>query len=56
MKSITEPAAAEKEYAKYGLDKPELTATVGAGSTRATIAIGKATRAGSSTPGTCPDR
>ena len=46
MKSIAEPAAAEKDYAKYGLDKPELTATVGAGSTRATIAIGKADESG----------
>ena len=36
MKSIAEPAAAEKDLAKYGLDKPEMTATVGAGSTRAT--------------------
>jgi hypothetical protein len=42
MKSIAEPEAAEKDLAKYGLDKPDLTATVGAGSTRATIVIGKA--------------
>ena len=46
MKSIAEPAAAEKDFAKYGLDKPEMTATVGAGSTRATIAIGKADQSG----------
>ena len=46
MKSIAEPAAAEKDFPKYGLDKPELTATVGAGSTRATIAIGKADESG----------
>jgi hypothetical protein len=46
MKSIAEPAAAEKDFAKYGLDKPELTATVGAGSTRATIVIGKADESG----------
>ena len=46
MKSIAEPAAAGKDLAKYGLDKPELTATVGAGSTRATIVIGKADPSG----------
>jgi len=46
MKSIAEPAAAEKDFAKYGLDKPDLTATVGAGSTRATIVIGKADESG----------
>jgi hypothetical protein len=46
MKSIAEPAAAEKDLAKYGLDKPELTATVGAGSTRATVVIGKADQSG----------
>jgi Domain of unknown function (DUF4340) len=46
MKSIAEPQAAEKDFAKYGLDKPELTATVGAGSARATIAIGKADQSG----------
>ncbi len=46
MKSIAEPNAAEKDYAKYGLDKPDLTATVGAGSTRATIVIGKADESG----------
>ncbi|MFO7694256.1 MAG: DUF4340 domain-containing protein [Vicinamibacterales bacterium] len=41
MKSIAAPEAAEQDLGKYGLDKPELTATVGAGSTRATLAIGK---------------
>jgi Domain of unknown function (DUF4340) len=46
MKSIAEPNAAEKDFAKYGLDKPDLTATVGAGSTRATIVIGKADQSG----------
>jgi hypothetical protein len=46
MKSIAEPQAAEKDFAKYGLDKPDLTATVGAGSTRATIVIGKADQSG----------
>jgi Domain of unknown function (DUF4340) len=46
MKSIAEPAAAEKDFAKYGLDKPELTATVGAGSARATIVVGKADQSG----------
>jgi hypothetical protein len=46
MKSIAAPDVAEKDLAKYGLDKPELTATVGAGSTRATIAIGKADESG----------
>jgi hypothetical protein len=46
MKSIVEPEAAEKDFAKYGLHKPDLTATVGAGSTRATIVIGKADESG----------
>jgi hypothetical protein len=46
MKSIAEPNAAEKDYAKYGLDKPDLTATVGAGSTRATLIVGKADESG----------
>jgi hypothetical protein len=46
MKSIAAQEAAEKDLVKYGLDKPELTATVGAGSTRATIAIGKADESG----------
>jgi len=47
MKSIAAPEAAEKDLAKYGLDKPELTAVVGAGSTRATLAVGKADESGS---------
>ena len=46
MKSIAAPEAAEKDLAKYGLDKPELTATVGAGSTRATLAVGKTDESG----------
>ena len=46
MKSIAEAEASEKDYAKYGLDKPDLTATVGAGSTRATIVIGRADESG----------
>jgi hypothetical protein len=46
MKSIAEAEAAEKDFAKYGLDKPDLTATVGAGSTRATIVVGKADQSG----------
>jgi hypothetical protein len=36
--SATEPNAADMK--KYGLDKPQATATVGVGSTRATLAIG----------------
>jgi len=36
--STTEPNAADLK--KYGLDKPQATATVGVGSTRATLAIG----------------
>ena len=46
MKSVSAPEAAEKDLAKYGLDTPELTATVGAGSTRATLAIGKTDESG----------
>ena len=46
MKAIAAPEAAEKDLAKYGLDKPELTAMVGAGSTRATLAVGKADESG----------
>jgi len=46
MKSIAAAEAAEKDLAKYGLDKPELTATVGAGSTRATLAVGKTDESG----------
>ena len=47
MKSVSAPEATEKDLAKYGLDKPELTAVVGAGSTRATLAVGKADESGS---------
>jgi hypothetical protein len=46
MKSIAAPEPAEADLAKYGLDKPEITATVGAGSARATLAVGKATASG----------
>jgi hypothetical protein len=46
MKSIAAPEAAEKDLAKYGLDKPELTATIGAGSARATLAVGKTDESG----------
>lgn len=46
MKSVAATDAAEKDLAKYGLDKPALTATVGAGSTRATVVIGKADASG----------
>lgn len=39
MKSVV-AADGTSELKKYGLDKPELVATIGAGSTRATLAIG----------------
>jgi hypothetical protein len=39
MKSLVAPEA--KDLKEYGLDKPELTATVGAGSAQATLQIGK---------------
>ncbi len=39
MKSIV-TADGEKDLKKYGLDKPDMTATIGAGSTRASIALG----------------
>jgi len=39
MKSVV-AADGTKELKKYGLDKPEVVATVGAGSTRASLAIG----------------
>jgi hypothetical protein len=39
MKAITEPDGTG-DLKKYGLDKPQVTAMVGAGSTRATLAIG----------------
>ncbi len=46
MKSIAAPETTEQDLAKYGLDKPELTATIGAGSTRATLAVGKTDESG----------
>lgn len=47
MKSVAAPEAADQDLAKYGLDKPDLTATVGAGSARATLAVGKDDGSGS---------
>jgi hypothetical protein len=44
MKSIA--AADAKDLKQYGLDAPAVTATVGAGSVRATLAIGKAAEGG----------
>jgi hypothetical protein len=46
MKSIAAAEIVDRDLAKYGLDKPELTATVGAGSARATLAVGKADESG----------
>ncbi len=46
MKSIVAAEVADGDLAKYGLDKPALTATIGAGSARATLALGKADEAG----------
>lgn len=46
MKSIAAPDAPEKDLGKYGLDKPAYTAVVGAGSAKATLAVGKANEAG----------
>ena len=46
MKSIVASDVADKDLGKYGLDKPAWTATVGAGSARASLAIGKADEAG----------
>jgi len=46
MKSLVAAEVADGDLAKYGLDKPALTATVGAGSARATLAIGKADETG----------
>lgn len=43
MKSIAAPEASD--FRTYGLDRPEATATVGAGSARASLAIGKKTDA-----------
>ena len=44
MKAIAADAAADPT--PYGFDKPELTVTVGAGSSRATLVVGKAGEAG----------
>jgi len=41
MKSVVAADVPEKELGKYGLDKPDVTATVVSGSARATLAIGK---------------
>jgi hypothetical protein len=46
MKSIVAASVAEKDLSKYGLDKPDVTATIVAGSARATLAIGKAAEGG----------
>jgi hypothetical protein len=46
MKSIAAPDVADADLAKYGLDKPAATATVGAGSARAVLAIGNDDGAG----------
>jgi hypothetical protein len=46
MKSIVAAEVSGPDFAKYGLDKPALTATIGAGSARATLALGKADEAG----------
>jgi hypothetical protein len=41
MTKLVEPAADAAALAKYGLDKPTAAITLGAGSTRATLALGK---------------
>jgi hypothetical protein len=46
MKSIVASDAAEKDLVKYGLDKPAYTATVVAGSAKASLTIGKADASG----------
>jgi hypothetical protein len=46
MKSIVAAEVSDLDLAKYGLDKPALTATIGAGSARATLALGKADESG----------
>jgi hypothetical protein len=46
MKSIAAADVADTDLAKYGLDRPAATATVGAGSARAVLAIGKDDGAG----------
>jgi hypothetical protein len=40
MKAIVAPAPSAADLKKYGLDKPQALATIGAGSTRAVLAIG----------------
>lgn len=46
MKSIVASDVADKDLAKYGLDTPAWIATVGAGSARASLTIGKADASG----------
>jgi len=46
MKAIVAADVPEKDLAKYGLDKPAVTASVLAGSAKATLAIGKAAEGG----------
>jgi hypothetical protein len=46
MKSIVAAEVNDRDLAKYGLDKPAVTATIGAGSARATLALGKADETG----------
>lgn len=46
MKSLVAADVPEKDLAKYGLDKPDVTVAVVAGSARATLAIGKAAEGG----------
>ncbi|MEI6668327.1 MAG: DUF4340 domain-containing protein [Acidobacteriota bacterium] len=46
MKSLVAAEVADKDLGTYGLDKPEVTITVVAGSARATLAIGKAAEGG----------
>jgi hypothetical protein len=46
MKAIAAEGVAEKELGKYGLDKPEYVATVGAGSARTTLQVGQADPSG----------
>ncbi|MCX6537922.1 MAG: DUF4340 domain-containing protein [Acidobacteria bacterium] len=46
MKSFVADDVPEKDLAKYGLDKPDVTVTVVSGSVRATLAIGKGAEGG----------
>jgi hypothetical protein len=46
MKSVVAPDVPDADLAKYGLDRPAVTATVGAGSARAALAVGKAAPSG----------